>query len=692
MQLTSKAREALAGLPHLSQLCILGSDGTQCIGSRTNVGATGGQGGARGRELAPGNVGSAREAGDRRCDGGSGNGNSGNVGGSGGGPDTNQAGASNCGLGGSNNAHGSEGHHSLQQEHEAGATQQMLQEGFLLLQAAGHALLSGVPHVAAGAMAAAGHHEEGRDGAGGAEAQAKGGGAGAENRGALGAAAGMQAGTGREALAGPTEPVAGGMGTGLAAPQQGAPNAAGNVHYHYHHHHHNHGTHHNHHASPAVGQQVQGQGGAGAASARGSSPDPMPAWALREGAAFASMTAADAASPNAAAATPVDTLMGGVGAGAAPDAPLQPTAGHHHTLAAAAAAAHRANQQQQQPGGVQQSFGGLQVRLLLPHTKLSSCNGYLTHSGTPSLTGSQGSEESVNWLGAAGADGDVDTGPPGGGCEEGEVQGVESLLLPTGGDADGDAAPVINPHASPLKRSTGASPARKRHANGGAEAGAHGFPSSRHKRRHAAAAAAEPAAVAAAAAVLPDSGAAAVAGGQRAVQVLVEPSPASQAQPAAGEQGQAPAGEAMQQQGTGAAAAVCAHLPYPASPSGGAAPAASGGPASAVLAGTLEDQGAGMAGAAGEHVGRVVHGLHGHAAMALRLHQHHLHRQANALASAPGTGQPGLHHHHHHHHHLHQLPSNQPQVLLAAPQAGAPTNHGKRRLEASGDSSDPHDS
>jgi len=44
----------------------------------------------------------------------------------------------------------------------------------------------------------------------------------------------------------------------------------------------------------------------------------------------------------------------------------------------------------------------LQLRLLLPHAKLSSCNGYLTHSGTASLVGSQSSEESVNWNGGGG--------------------------------------------------------------------------------------------------------------------------------------------------------------------------------------------------------------------------------------------------------------------------------------------------
>lgn len=80
--------------------------------------------------------------------------------------------------------------------------------------------------------------------------------------------------------------------------------------------------------------------------------------------------------------------------------------------------------------------GGLQVCLLLPH-KLSSCNGYLTHSGTPSLNGSQGSEESVNW---PGPDADDDDGCGGGGQrggqhgttlvasgEEGEVQGRERV-------------------------------------------------------------------------------------------------------------------------------------------------------------------------------------------------------------------------------------------------------------------------
>jgi hypothetical protein len=42
------------------------------------------------------------------------------------------------------------------------------------------------------------------------------------------------------------------------------------------------------------------------------------------------------------------------------------------------------------PAGGTGMGGGLQVQLLLPHArKLSSCNGYITHSGTPSLNGSQ---------------------------------------------------------------------------------------------------------------------------------------------------------------------------------------------------------------------------------------------------------------------------------------------------------------
>ncbi len=62
----------------------------------------------------------------------------------------------------------------------------------------------------------------------------------------------------------------------------------------------------------------------------------------------------------------------------------------------------------------------VQVQLLLPHAKLSSCNGYLTYSGTPSVHLSQGSEESVNWGGGGGGGG----GQGGGGDADDEGDSV----------------------------------------------------------------------------------------------------------------------------------------------------------------------------------------------------------------------------------------------------------------------------